>query len=157
MMSPFLLRRFQSTEVQRREVMSLLNALSASQRAGKKAGGWSPLQIAEHLVLSYETVGSRERAKIEREASGKTPRSHPVRLQLVLWAMRRGMPLPLPSPAVDPAGAIEWPQLQVRWERASSSMRESLEAPGAAHEPPVRSSHRRRAGCPRDAAVERGS
>lgn len=131
-MSPFLLRHFEATEAQRREVISLLDAVSESQREWKERPiNWSPLQIAEHLILSYETVGSREWAQARREASG-TPRAHPVLLQLVLWAMRCNIALPLPSPAVDPTGAQTWPQLQERWGKASSSMRDSLQAPRAA-------------------------
>ncbi len=132
-MSPFLLRQFHATQEQQREIVSSIEGLSAAQRAWKdRPDTWSPLQIAEHLILSYETVGSREWAQAQREASGKRPRAYPVRLQLVLWAMQRNISLPLPSPAVEPLGSTPWPQLQERWQAASSQMRDSLELPGAA-------------------------
>lgn len=131
-MSPFLAREFEITETQRREAISLLENLSAPQREWKaRPTDWSPVQIVEHLVLSYETVGSREWAQAQREENGKTPRAHPFLLQLVLWSLRRNVRLPLPSPSVDPKGQTPWPQLEARWQEASSQMRDSLEAPGA--------------------------
>jgi len=129
-----LLSKFEATESQRLEVVSLLDGLSESQRAYKQnPAEWSPSQIAEHLMLSYETVGSREWAKANR-ANGKAPRPHPLLLRLILWAIRSDVRLPLPSTAVEPSGAIAWPQLKERFESASQAMRASVESPDAARE-----------------------
>lgn len=129
-----LLSKFEATEAQRREVMSLLDGLSESGRAWKqKPADWSPSQIAEHLMLSYETVGSREWALANR-TNGKAPRPHPLRLRLILWAIHSNIRLPLPSTAVEPAGALAWPQLKERFESASQAMRASVESSDAATE-----------------------
>lgn len=101
-----LASQFEATESQRREVVSLIENLSESQRAHRqKPADWSPSQIAEHLMLSYETVGSRQWAKANR-ANGRAPRSHPLRLRLILWAIRSDVRLPLPSKSIEPLGAI---------------------------------------------------
>lgn len=126
--------QFDATESQRLEVVLLLDGLSESQRAYKqKPTDWSPSQIAEHLMLSYETVGSREWALANR-ANDKAPRSHPLLLRFILWAIRSDIRLPLPSTAVEPSGAIAWPQLKQRFESASQAMRAATEASDAAIE-----------------------
>jgi len=126
--------QFEATENQRREVVSLLDGLSEEQRVYKqKAADWSPCQIAEHLMLSYETVGSREWALANR-ANGKAPRPHPLLLLLILWAIAAKIRLPLPSTAVEPSGAIEWPQLKERLEAASQAMRAATQESDAVRE-----------------------
>jgi len=125
---------FEASENQRREVVSLLDGLSESGRAWKQNPNvWSPSQIAEHLMLSYETVGSREWALANR-VNGKAPSAHPLRLRLILWAIRSGIRLPLPSTAVEPSGTIAWPQLKERFESASQAMRAATQASDAARE-----------------------
>jgi len=131
---PSLLSQFEASENQRREVVSLLDGLSESGRVYKQnPAAWSPSQIAEHLMLSYETVGSREWAKANR-ADGKAPRSHPLTLRLILWAIRSNIRLPLPSTAIEPSGAIGWPELKQRFEAASQAMRTATQASDAALE-----------------------
>lgn len=126
--------QFDATESQRLEVVLLLDGLSEAQRAYKqKLADWSPSQIAEHLMLSYETVGSREWALANR-ADGQAPRPHPLLFRFIVWAIRSNIRLPLPSTAVEPSGAIAWPQLKQRFESASQAMRASAEASDAATE-----------------------
>jgi len=127
-----LLASFEATQAQRREIVLLLEPLDENGRAWKaKPDDWSPLQIAEHLLRSYETVGSREWASRQRESSGKAPRPHPFRLRLVVWAIARGVRLPLPSPDVEPRGDTPWPLLQERWQAASDAMQSAVQAPDA--------------------------
>lgn len=122
--------RFEAIENQRREICERIEGLTEANRAWKRAAAdWSGLQIVEHLVLSDETVGSPDWARRKIAALPKAPGVHPQRFQLILWAMRRDLRLPLPSPEFEPRGETGWPALQTRWETARALLSEFLGSP----------------------------
>ncbi len=128
-MSPILSRGFRAIEAQRREVISLLDGLDESARIGKtKPSDWSPLQIAEHLLIGDETVGSREWASAKWANRKKSPHN-PLLFAFVLWALRRNISLPLPAPELEPQGQTPWPELQTRWEQTRAQLQQSLKLP----------------------------
>ncbi len=120
---------FDAIEAQRREIVAALDALDDAARMGKaKLSDWSPLQIAEHLVIGDETVGSGEWATSQAKG-GKLPRHRRAVFALISWALRRDITLPLPGAQFEPRGATPWPELRARWEAARAGMRASLETP----------------------------
>ncbi len=130
MKSEFQLQ-FEAIETQRREVCARIESLSEANRVWKRgAPDWSALQIAEHLILSDETVGSANWARRKVATLPKPPGAHPKRLQLILWSMDRNIRLPLPSPELEPRGEIGWTELQTRWEISRVLLCEFLESPG---------------------------
>ena len=89
---------------------------------------WSVGQIVHHLVLSDETLGraqDAEAVKAEAPLFRVLPRAW--RRALILGALKRGVVLPLPSPAVEPRGDVPLSKLLPRWSLARREMRR---APG---------------------------
>jgi len=128
-MPPELQRRFDAIEGQRADLQSLVLVLNAAQVNWTPSGGvWSGGQIVHHLVLSDETLGRAqdpEAVKAEAPMFRVLPRAW--RRALILSALKRGVVLPLPSPAVEPRGDVPLSKLLSRWARARREMRRVLD------------------------------
>ncbi len=118
--------RFAAIERQRQMLTDCVCALSDAQLRQAKPGGWSSVQTIEHLVLSDETVGQAQETPASEDVMFRVlPRA--LRRALVLAALRRDAVLPLPSPALEPAGTAPLPALLERWDTARAGMRRALE------------------------------
>ncbi|MBC8102990.1 MAG: DinB family protein [Cytophagales bacterium] len=130
-MDPKLQRYLDAIEQQRTALQSTVLALSDAQldwTPPAATDAWSIRQIAEHLVLSDESVGcARDPQTIEPEAPMFRILPRAWRRALILWALRRGTVLPLPSPDLAPRGTVPLPDLLSRWEAARGQMRRFLE------------------------------
>ncbi len=128
-MLPELQRRFEAIERQRATLESSILALTAAQvNWTPSAAVWSVGQIVHHLVLSDETLGraqDAEAVKAEVPMFRVLPRAW--RRALILSALKRGVVLPLPSPAVEPRGDVPLSKLLSRWARARREMRRVLD------------------------------
>jgi hypothetical protein len=86
-------------------------------------------QIVHHLVLSDETLGrAQDPEAIQAEAPLFRVLPRAWRRALILGALKRGVALPLPSPAVEPRGDMPLSELLSRWARARREMRRVLDS-----------------------------
>ncbi len=128
-MLPELQHRFDAIEGQRTDLESLALTLTEAQRNWTPNGDvWSVGQIVHHLVLSDETLGrARDPEAMQAEAPMFRVLPRAWRRALILGALKRGVTLPLPSPAVEPRGDVPLSKLLPRWNRARREMRRALD------------------------------
>jgi hypothetical protein len=128
-MLPELQRRFEAIESQRADLERDALALTEAQLNWTPGGVWSVGQIVHHLVLSDETLGrAQDPEAMNAEALMFRVLPRAWRRALILGALKRGVALPLPSPAVEPRRDVSLSKLLSRWARARREMRRVLDA-----------------------------
>jgi hypothetical protein len=114
-----------------------VHALGDRASRTPEGGGWSAVQVAQHLMLA-------ETAFLEAVESGRPVRRRPIRDALgsaaVKAAFRVGLRVRIPTPRVDPDPPLPLPEVERRWrdvaERLDRTLRER--ARRAPREPVIR-------------------
>lgn len=102
-------------------------ALLATPRAGK----WSMLQIIEHLVVAERAVlnGLPDPSSLVEK---KRRLKHRVRYHIVMFVLRSGIPVRVPSPAMIPRGVHSLVELRQLWDENQAWLRLCVDRLGPA-------------------------
>ncbi len=123
-------RRIDRLERQRAALLRELHAMTPGRLVFHPApGGWSALDLVEHLVLVEEAVlrGIPDRPPTRGLADSARAA---VVLPLLYLSFARGGRFRAPTPAILPVGGSTLPQLEARWTRARANLRAVLQLMG---------------------------
>jgi hypothetical protein len=110
----------------RRALLDELEALDpAVLEARPRAGKWSMLEIVEHLVLAERAV-FKGLPDTSRLVDGKRGPENHVRYLLVLFILRSGIPVRVPSPAMVPRGDRSLAELRRLWDENQDWLRSCI-------------------------------
>ena len=115
-------RGLEQLQLERRAFMALVGTLPSEQlQSRSRKGGWSVIEIAEHVVVAERVVlGGLADFDGLRE---KTPRSA-LRRALVLGVLTLGIPVEVPSAAMRPSGTRDIETLRFLWNETEAWMEE---------------------------------
>jgi hypothetical protein len=108
-------QRLHELNEKRGALLDEMEALDPAKLLAKPlAGKWSILEIIEHLVLKERSSRACQTRRVlgERERRLK----HRFRYLIVMFVLRYGIPVPVPSPAMVPRGARSLPELRRLWD-----------------------------------------
>jgi hypothetical protein len=116
-------KRLQSFNDKRGALLDEMGALDAAKLIAKPlAGKWSILEIIEHLVLAERAVlqGLPEPSRLsERERRLK----HRFSYVIVMFVLKYGIPVQVPSPAMVPQGGRSLGELRRLWDENQEWLR----------------------------------
>jgi hypothetical protein len=116
-------KRLHAFNEKRGALLDEMEALDPAKLVAKPlAGKWSILEIIEHLVLAERAVlqGLPDQSRLgERERRLK----HRFRYLIVMFVLRYGIPVQVPSPAMVPRGARSLPELRRLWDENQEWLR----------------------------------
>lgn len=116
-------KRLQSFNDKRGALLDEMGALDAAKLAAKPlAGKWSILEIIEHLILAERAVlhGLPEPSLLsERERRLK----HRFSYVIVMFVLKYGIPVQVPSPAMVPQGDRSLDELRRLWDENQEWLR----------------------------------
>lgn len=119
-----LLARLDRIDGVRRALLADAEALPTPLRdAHPIPGKWSVLEILEHLVLAEEAVLGQFRRPAG--APGRSVRDR-VMYRVVMFVLRFGIPVRVPSRAMVPGGGMELTELRERWDRNFEALRRAV-------------------------------
>ena len=124
-MLPVLQAGFDALERRRHDLLERLRGSSPEQLAfHPPGGGWSLLEVAEHMVIVEEAVGQQIQ-KNEVLAERRTP-SEWVRLRLMRFWLGVGLRARAPR-RVRPEGHASLDEIEQRWAALRQQLRGNLE------------------------------
>jgi hypothetical protein len=116
-------KRLQAFNESRAALLDEVGALDPATLAARPlADKWSILEIIEHLVVAEREVLKRlpEHSQLaERKRSFK----HLVTYAMVMFVLRYGIPVKVPSPAMAPRGNRSLDELRRQWDENQAWMR----------------------------------
>ena len=116
-------KRLQSFNERRGALLDEMGTLDAATLVAKPlAGKWSILEIIEHLVLAERAVlqGLPEPSRLtERERRLK----HRLTYVIVMFVLKYGIPVQVPSPAMVPQGNRSLGELRRLWDENQAWLR----------------------------------
>src|SRR5690242_11764278 len=120
--------RWAQMEERKAEFVACFTAFDPTDRTRRPPkGGWSPLEVAEHVVIVDGNVVSA----LAKEPSPDRPRvvqpGRWVRLALMRTAFELRVRIRAPVPAILPTGAAAWEELAGRWEAQRMALRRWLD------------------------------
>ena len=116
-------KRLHTFNERRGALLDEMEALdSASLVAKPLAGKWSILEIIEHLVLAERAVfqGLPDQSRLGER---KRQMQHRLRYLIVMFVLRYGIPVQVPSPAMVPRGARSLAELRRLWDENQEWLR----------------------------------
>ena len=114
-------KRLHAFNEKRGALLDELEALDSAKLVAKPlAGKWSILEIIEHLVLAERAVlqGLPDQPRL-----GERRLKHRFRYLIVMFVLRYGIPVEVPSPAMVPRGARSLPELRRLWDENQEWLR----------------------------------
>ncbi len=103
-------------EEERRSLLADLSAWNPSDLTTRpRAGGWSALEILEHLVIAEREILAHLPDPAALTSRPRRPR-HRFRYALVWLVLWLRIPVKVPTPSMIPAGGGELADLTARWE-----------------------------------------
>lgn len=116
----------EALEGRREALFESLSKLSEEQRGYRPAdGGWTLLEVAEHLWIAENTTV----AAIAQRPKGKAVRrSFQQRLNKLMVAvvLRLGLKVKAPSSSLEPRGGLSLEELRERWQETGARLRGML-------------------------------
>ncbi len=92
--------------------LEAVRSLGGAAQRPPSEGGWSPSQVAQHLMLTEEGF----LAALSAEKPLKGPRIRDRVGALVVWTVfRLGLRVSIPTPRVDPTPALSFQEVEARW------------------------------------------
>jgi DinB superfamily len=116
-------RRLRALDERRRALLADVEALSAERLTAKPLPGkWSILEIVEHLVLAERAVLQNlpEPSQLVGRPRGLKAR---VSYPMVLFVLKYGIPVEVPSPRMVPTGRASLPDLRRAWDESQQWLR----------------------------------
>jgi hypothetical protein len=121
------LRAFNET---RRALLDELEALDPAMLTAKpRAGKWSMLEIVEHLVLAERAV-FKGLPDASRLVDGERGPGNHARYLLVLFILKSGVPVRVPSPEMVPRGDRSLTELRRSWDESQDWLRSYVDRVG---------------------------
>ncbi len=123
-----MLAQLEAVERMRDQMLAELEARSPAVRSARPAsGGWSALEVIEHLVLSEESVT----AGID-DLAGRPPKRASLRSRIgyamVLGVLALPMPVKVPTADMEPKGTRSLEELRKAWEESHRTLRRHIQA-----------------------------
>ena len=122
-----LQRRLRALDERRCALLDEVEALSADRLTARpRPGKWTILEIVEHLVLAERDVlrNSPEPSRlVERRRDLKARVSYP----LVLFVLKYGIPVEVPSPRMVPTGRASLADLRRDWDESQRWLRSYID------------------------------
>lgn len=123
-----MLAQMERVEAMRDQMLAKLDALPPAMHTARPAsGGWSALEVIEHLVLSEESV----MAGID-EPEGLRPRRRSLRSRIgyaaVLGVLASPIPVKVPTPDMEPGRTRTLEELRATWHESHRVLRRHIQA-----------------------------
>jgi hypothetical protein len=115
--------RLQAFNEKRRALLEEMGALDSATLVAKPlAGKWSILEIIEHLVVAERAVlqGLPEPSRLREHERRLT---HRFRYVIVMFVLKSGIPVQVPSPAMVPHGDRSLGELHRLWDEKQDWLR----------------------------------
>ena len=123
-------KRLQEFNEKRTALLAEMEALEPATLVAKPlSGNWSILEIVEHLVLAERSV-FQELAELSRLRDQERSLEHRIRYRIVLFVLRYGIPVQVPSPAMVPRGGRGLDELRRLWDESQGWVRAYLDRLG---------------------------
>jgi len=121
-----LLARLAAIEVRRQALLARVGEMDPAALARRPPdGGWSLLEVIEHLVLVEEVVlGAPDRPPYEHPP--RRTLGNRLRYLMVMGVLRFGIDVRAPSRRMIPAGECDLAALRQRWDRNQAWFRAHL-------------------------------
>lgn len=119
-------------EVARDQVLSSVAALSPELRMRSPAPGkWCILEIVEHMVIAEEDVMAGF-VDLEQRTPRRRRFRHRVLYRVVMFILRHGIPVKVPSETMRPSGKVALADLAERWSDNHATLRAFVDGLDAA-------------------------
>lgn len=125
------LRRLEAVDARRRALLDEVESLDASRRTRRPPdGGWSIIEVVEHLVLAeLDVLGDLDAPRPHRRRTLR----HRFGYLVVLGVLGFGIPVKVPSQGMVPRGGRTLDELRAMWDDTHRRLRDyvdSLDADG---------------------------
>lgn len=118
-----LLLRLDAIDARRRVLLDEVATVDAGVLATRPpSGGWSVLEILEHLVL-VEVYVLGDLADAGRRPAGRRTLKSRVLYRVVFFVLRFGIPVRAPSRKMVPTGTPTLDDVRRRWDESHASLR----------------------------------
>jgi len=127
-MASRVLRDLDAFERERRALLAAVAGVGEMRlRVRPREGVWSLAEVIEHLVVAEREVlqGLPSPGELVMRRRGLRDR---LRHRIVLFVLRRGFTVPVPSPTMTPEGGREPAELAAMWDENQAWLRAYLEA-----------------------------
>ena len=123
-------QRLRALDERRCALLDDVEALSADRLTARPLPGkWSILEIVEHLVLAERHVlrNLPEPSQLVERRRGLEAR---IRYPVVIFVLKYGIPVEVPSPRMVPSGRASLADLRCRWDESQRWLRSYVDGLG---------------------------